>query len=686
MLRSKLQSARLKPRRYVGAPTHAFQLAILVALNLAFASSARAQQWNQGDPTADEQYALEVLNRVRMDPAAAMDFYIKQSATNAALKSAIAGRIWMDPASGARLAQGEAAEAPYIQNVISSYNKTVGISRTALPRAPLALYPMFSEQAKSRESAFAALPNFFFVGTPIVANSTTIPLLQIIGPNAGTTPSLSGQNATGGIANIRAGKQDSTGQNGRGEYSVGINLYSSNLTLREAYAGGPIGSSWFDETFTWVQTGSGPTATFAYGKMRMVGISLGNARVADPGTGSRILTMFGTDSEAFTTSDLPFGASTIFVTGVAYQDNDSNGDYTPGEGLPNVKVILSSGAWFAVTATAGGYAIPVQPNSGSITVTAEGFAPVTVSVGSNNVKIDFIKAAPPPVKPAQVLVPASTGSATLGNLSARGVADVGSNALIVGFVITGTGNKTLLIRGIGPALKTFGVPGALRWPSLTLYDSTGKALGTNNGWYGENTRAVSAQISAAATSVGAFALDPFDLDSAMLVTLPPGGYTAVVSPTLALNGASTGSGTALAEVYDVSKTDGSRLINLSTRGNIAEGGQIIVGFVVVGQGTKRVLVRGIGPTLQAFGITNPASNPITTLYDAASNLLLQNDSWSFSSSTDQVTVLSPDIGAFSLPAGSFDSALLTTLGPGGYSAVIRTKLPGVALVELYEAK
>jgi hypothetical protein len=136
------------------------------------------------------------------------------------------------------------------------------------------------------------------------------------------------------------------------------------------------------------------------------------------------------------------------------------------------------------------------------------------------------------------------GSAHLVNVSARIMVGTGGNVLIVGFVIGGSTSKTVLIRASGPALKPFGVTGTLPDPELQLYQSgsggTSTLLGANTSW-GGNT-----QVATEATSVGAFSWgSSATADSALLVTLPPGAYTAQVS------GASGDKGIALVEVYEV---------------------------------------------------------------------------------------------------------------------------------------
>jgi hypothetical protein len=129
------------------------------------------------------------------------------------------------------------------------------------------------------------------------------------------------------------------------------------------------------------------------------------------------------------------------------------------------------------------------------------------------------------------------------NVSARAAVGIGGNALIAGFVIGGSTAKTVLIRASGPALAPFGVTGTISNPELQLYNlqtGTGVLVASNSAWGGDPV------IVAAAASAGAFAwTDPTSADSALLITLPPGPYTAEV---LGGNGSS---GVALVEVYEV---------------------------------------------------------------------------------------------------------------------------------------
>lgn len=278
----------------------------------------------------------------------------------------------------------------------------------------------------------------------------------------------------------------------------------------------------------------------------------------------------------------------------------------------------------------------------------------------------------------------STGPAgQFTNLSARLQTNSSpGRELIAGFVVGGSTSKQVLIRGIGPALTKFGVNGVLPNPKLQLFQN-GKLLSENEDWGG------SAQISAAATRLGAFPLDAGSLDAAMLVTLTPGNYSAQVLS----NG---GDGVAMVEVYDSDGTSTGRLINLSTRGFVDTGdGVLVAGFVINGSAPKKVLVRGIGPTLANFGVTGTVADPVLKVYGSGSVLVAQNDNWGTPMTVPggaapatgaDISAAATATGAFGLPAGSIDSAVLVTLQPGPYSAVVSAANngTGAGLVEVYE--
>jgi len=284
------------------------------------------------------------------------------------------------------------------------------------------------------------------------------------------------------------------------------------------------------------------------------------------------------------------------------------------------------------------------------------------------------------------LVPPPSGGGRIVNLSARANVGTGGNILIAGFVIRGTGSKNVLLRGVGPTLGTeFSVPGVLTQPQLTLISGAGTTLSTDAGWGGNAT------LSNAFADVGAFALAANSADSAMLKSLPVGLYTSQVA------GVSGTSGVALAEIYDAdSGTPTSNLVNISARANVGSGADgLIAGFVIDGGQTTQVLLRGVGPALSAFGVSDPLAQPSIFLYDSKSVLMSSDSGWgnALSSGPSNVSaIIRPataadmnGVGAFALPSGSADSAMVASLPPGSYTVQVGgiNGSSGVGLVEVY---
>jgi len=265
------------------------------------------------------------------------------------------------------------------------------------------------------------------------------------------------------------------------------------------------------------------------------------------------------------------------------------------------------------------------------------------------------------------------------NISSRAFVGTGAELEIAGFVISGPAGSSeqVLVRGVGPALANYGVSGFLTNPILTLYDSAGNQVATNTGW---STAANAPAIAAAATSTGAFALPADSADSALLVSLAPGAYTAEVA------GVGGATGVALAEVYEV--TSGTpELINISTRAYVGTGASVeIGGFVINGSQSETVLVRAVGPTLSQFGVSSPLATPTLSVVDSAGTTVASNTGWSTAANASAIAAAATATGAFALPSGSSDSALLLTLAPGAYTAVVSGSdgASGIALVEIYE--
>jgi peptidoglycan/xylan/chitin deacetylase (PgdA/CDA1 family) len=313
-------------------------------------------------------------------------------------------------------------------------------------------------------------------------------------------------------------------------------------------------------------------------------------------------------------------------------------------------------SWATATITQNGAPVPsrmvdgklvfdVVPNGGDIVLTKGALAPTG---GGGN-----------------------SGAAHLINVSIRATAGSGSNTLIAGFVLSGTGTKPMVLRGVGPGLAEFNVADPLVDPSIILYNTQGTSLDRNDNWGGATA------LSTAFTSVGAFRLPPSSKDAAMISWLSATPYT------MHVNTSNATSGTALAEVYDADTSSTNlHLVNISGRGAVNASSNLIAGFVVGGSGTMNVLVRAVGPTLSDFNVTGVLSNPKVTIYDAKGAELMSNDDWG------GLTTLSStfaQVGAFKLPATSKDAAIEMTLSPGPYTAVVSgtNGATGVALVEVY---
>lgn len=257
----------------------------------------------------------------------------------------------------------------------------------------------------------------------------------------------------------------------------------------------------------------------------------------------------------------------------------------------------------------------------------------------------------------------------LANLSVRSSAGLDSDTLIVGFNLAG-GSQTLLIRAIGPTLASLGVGGTLADPTVQL-ESGGRPLGQNNDW---DSVVEGVAIRAAAAGVGAFALPALSKDAALLQSLGAGSFTAQVGG---------GTGVALVEVYDLARANGGRLGNVSARTRAGTGADtLIVGFVIGGDAARTVSIRGIGPTLAAFGVTGTLAAPRLELYRDAL-LVDANATWGGGAA---LAAAFAQVGAFPLAPDSRDAALLVTLLPGAYTAQLTgaSGTTGIALVEIYD--
>jgi len=256
-----------------------------------------------------------------------------------------------------------------------------------------------------------------------------------------------------------------------------------------------------------------------------------------------------------------------------------------------------------------------------------------------------------------------TGHNALANLSTRVQVGTASNVAIAGFIVTGNTAKQVVARGLGPSLAAVGVQGALSDPLLELYDASGNLLATNNDWQQTQAQALSDANLAPSN----------DLESAILATLAPGAYTAI------LRGNANATGIGLVEVYDLQPSATSKLGNLSTRGLVGSTQNVMIGgTIVTGPDPARVVFRALGPSLAAVGIQNPISDPQLDLFDANGVKISSNNNWKDS---QQVAIA----GAGLAPSSDLESAILTDLAPGNYTAVVNSAngASGIALVEAY---
>jgi acetyl esterase/lipase len=269
----------------------------------------------------------------------------------------------------------------------------------------------------------------------------------------------------------------------------------------------------------------------------------------------------------------------------------------------------------------------------------------------------FAGVPPPPPLPSP-----SPGDATkkLINVSTRAEVGTGDNVMVGGFIIAGPTEKRVVLRALGPSLSKSGVPGVLSDPVLDLYESEGILMESN-----DNRMAIAGIPNPLLPSNAS--------ESLLTAILPPGSYTTV------LHGAGDLTGVALCEVYDVNPAS-SLLANISTRGDVASASDVIIGgFIVGGTDPTQVIVRALGPSLSAFGVNSPLNDPYLELHDGNGALLFANDNWR---STQEQEIINTTIP----PTKNEESAIVATLSPGNYTAIVRDAKfsTGVALVEVYD--
>jgi probable HAF family extracellular repeat protein len=352
-------------------------------------------------------------------------------------------------------------------------------------------------------------------------------------------------------------------------------------------------------------------------------------------------------------------------TSVTVTALDSSGNTVTAYGR-TVQLTSSDGAaelpaGAALTAGTGTFLVTLNTTGAqTVTATDAGLGSITASAS---------------VTVVPSLAPSAAGRIV--NLSARASVGTGGNVLIAGFVINGSGTKSVLLRGIGPtlALDPFDVTGALANPQLTLVDSaTGATVVTATAWGG------STALSTVFTEVGAFALAANSADSATLQTLAAGSYTSLIS------GVNSTTGVALVEIYDADVTSTqSSLSNISARAEVGTGANILIaGFVVEGSKSVKVLLRGVGPALglEPFNVPGVLAQPQILLFDSSGQELGGSQAWGGGAT---LSAAFAQVGAFALPPGSADAAMIFTLPAGSYTAQLSglNGTTGVGLLEVY---
>jgi phospholipase/lecithinase/hemolysin len=249
------------------------------------------------------------------------------------------------------------------------------------------------------------------------------------------------------------------------------------------------------------------------------------------------------------------------------------------------------------------------------------------------------------------------------NISTRVSVGTDANVSIAGFIVTGSTSKKVIIRGIGPSLEEYGVTTSLADPTLALYDQSGTLLASNENWKQSQRSEIEATTLAPKN----------ELEAAIVDTLQPGNYTAVLAGT---NGST---GTGLVEVYDLGSESPAALANVSTRGFVGTDDNAMIGGFIVGTGSSAVVVvRAIGPSLKNSGVAGALLDPTLELHNSDGSLLAFNDDWQ----TTQTEAIKATLLA---PRDDRESAIVASLDPGNYTIVVRGKndTTGVALVEAY---
>jgi hypothetical protein len=241
--------------------------------------------------------------------------------------------------------------------------------------------------------------------------------------------------------------------------------------------------------------------------------------------------------------------------------------------------------------------------------------------------------------------------------------------MIGGFIINGSGPKAVVLRGMGPFLASFGVTNFLADPVLELRDSSSTLIRKNDNWKDDQRSLIEGTIFQPTN----------DNESVIVASLSPGAYTAL------LTGKDQTTGVGLVEVYDNDAPASSQLGNISTRGFVQTGTNVMIGGFILGNnsGNTRVALRGRGPSLAQFGLSPVLADPTLEVHNSNGDILISNDDWE----TDPVSAAQLVANGLA-PSDPKESGIFTTLPPGQFTAILAGKDGGIGIgvVEIYDLK
>ena len=251
------------------------------------------------------------------------------------------------------------------------------------------------------------------------------------------------------------------------------------------------------------------------------------------------------------------------------------------------------------------------------------------------------------------------------NIATRLRVQTGENVMIGGFIVSGNAPKKIIVRAIGPSLQQAGITNALADPVVELRGADGALLATNDDW----RQSQEGEIQASGVA------PPNDRESAIIATLASGNHTAIVS------GKGSSIGVGLVEVYDLDAGADARLVNLSTRGFVETGNDVMIGGFILGNASEsaRVVLRAIGPSLAGAGVSGALADPTLQLFNGNGDSVAANNNWRDAQQAElQATGIAPP--------HDLEAAIVANLSPGAYTAVVAGNggATGVALVELYQ--